>query len=141
MTALQPLSFTSSTIFQVCKKEEPLDRLSARFRESCNGYKYEDKIQEQSKTATRIQCNERHFQNKLDKTFLIFSSTYWAVAASVTFLCFFTQQILPYSITSESAHHYDHLIFSPQRFLNMFKMLLFLYFLVFGRSSSSRINR
>ena len=46
----------------------------------------------------------------------IFSSTKWAVAVLVTFGI--------YSITSKSAHDYDHLIFSSQRFLNMFKRFL-----------------
>ena len=59
----------------------------------------------------------------------ISSSTNWAVAVLVAFLCFSANRFLPYSITSESAQDHDHLIFSSQRFLNMFKMQLFLYFL------------
>ena len=49
------------------RRKEPQDRLSAGFFESCNEYKYEDKVLEQSKTAKRIQCNKINFQNKLNK--------------------------------------------------------------------------
>ena len=41
-------------VHTMCKMYELQDRLSTRLCESCNKYKYEDKIQEQSKMATRI---------------------------------------------------------------------------------------
>ena len=52
----------------MCGKEEPQDRLSAGFYESRNEYKYEDKVQDQSKTAKRIQilaCILFHFFLKI----------------------------------------------------------------------------